>query len=215
MQGNASQYIQKINDGVFCVFDLVATFFKGNFMNKKVLNVMIWLTWGILAFFLIAKLFFGEWYAIVITNEKLVNIGIFIDTHFWVTRAVAFCTTFITYWLYLCACSRQWYLKWKQIAWILPILLALQVLKYFAPTQGSVIDYCLMLVLPYFLKAEYKSVAFVFTCHCLSQMVVAYVRNLPILTNMYNSATILILCIDTYFWLLLYYFYQNKYKKEN
>ena len=72
-------------------------------MNKKVLNVMIWLTWGILAFFLIAKLFFGEWYAIVITK----------------------------------------------------------------------------------------------------------------LTNMYNSMTMIVFGIDLYFWLLLYYFYQNKYKKEN
>jgi hypothetical protein len=184
-------------------------------MNKKVLNVMIWLTWGILAFFLIAKLFFGEWYAIVITNEKLVNIGIFIDTHFWVTRAVAFCTTFITYWLYLCACSRQWYLKWKQIAWILPILLALQVVKYFNPTVGSSLDLVAMILIPYLLKSDFKSTVFVFTAHSLSQLLVTYVRNLPVLTNMYNSATMLVMCIDIYFWLLLYYFYQNKYKKEN
>ena len=184
-------------------------------MNKKVLNVMIWLTWGILAFFLIAKLFFGEWYAIVITNDKLVKIGIFIDNHFWLKRVIAFCTTLITYWLYLCACSQQWHLKWKQIAWIFPILLALQVVKYYDATIGSQLDLIAMILIPYLLKSSFKSTAFVFTAHSISQVLVAYVRNLPTLTNMYNSMTMIVFGIDLYFWLLLYYFYQNKYKKEN
>ena len=183
-------------------------------MNKKVLNVMIWLTWGILAFFLVVKLFFGEWVAIVVTNDKLVKIGVFIDNHFWAYQAVAFLFTLLTYWIYLCACSKQWYLHWKQIAWILPILVVLQLVKIYYPTQGMVLDYCAMFALPYFLHSEYKSTLFVFIAHCLSQMVSLYVRNIPVTPIMYNSMSMIILMIDQYIWLLLYYFYQNKYKKE-
>ena len=123
-------------------------------MNKKVLNVMIWLTWIILACFLVAKLFFGEWVAIVVTNAKLVKIGQFMDSHFWLYQGVAFLFTLLTYWIYLCACSKQWYLKAKQIAWILPVLIALQFVKIYYPTQGMVLDYCAMFVIPYFIKSE-------------------------------------------------------------
>ena len=184
-------------------------------MNKKVLNVMIWLTWGILAFFLIVKLFFGEWVAIVVTNDKLVKIGVFIDNNFWVYEVLTFCFTCLTYYLYLCACSKQWKLSFKSIGVILPILLILHIVKYFNPTIGTQIDLILMMAIPYFLKASFGSTIFVFTAHSASQLITLYVRNIPVSPLMYNSMSMIILMIDQYIWLLLYYFYQNKYKKEN
>lgn len=184
-------------------------------MNKKVLNVMIWLTWGILAFFLIAKLFFGEWVAIIVTNERLVKIGVFIDNHFWLYETLTFVFTLLTYYLYLCACSRKWRLSTKSILCIVPILLILHVVKYFNPTIGMVLDYCTMFVIPYYLGATYKDTAFIFCGHCMSQMASLYIRNIPVNPLMYNSMSMIILMIDQYIWLLIYYFYQNKYKKEN
>lgn len=183
-------------------------------MNKKVLNVMIWLTWGILAFFLVVKLFFGEWVAIVVTNDKLVKIGVFIDNHFWAYQAVAFLFTLLTYWIYLCACSKQWYLRWKQTTWIFPILVVLQLIKIYYPQIGSQLDLVAMILLPYLLKSDFKSTAFVFTAHSISQIVCLFARNMPSLPIVYNSMSMIILMIDQYIWLLLYYFYQNKYKKE-
>lgn len=183
-------------------------------MNKKVLNVMIWLTWIILACFLVAKLFFGEWVAIVVTNAKLVKIGQFMDSHFWLYQGVAFLFTLLTYWIYLCACSRQWHLKAKQIAWILPVLIALQFVKIYYAQIGSQLDVVTMILLPYLLKSDFKSTVFVFTAHSISQIVCLFARNMPALPIMYNSMSMIILMIDQYIWLLLYYFYQNKYKKE-
>lgn len=183
-------------------------------MNKKVFNTVIILIWVTIIAFLVAKIFFGEYVAIAYSNPFLVKIGQFIDNHFWLKRFCYFLTTFATYYLYLCACCQVWKLKWKQLAIITPILLVMQVVKYFEPTIGSALDCVCMLSLPYVLGAKYKTTVYIFTAHSLSQIIVAYARNIPLHIINPNFMTMLLLMIDAYLWLILYYFYSNKFKGD-
>lgn len=183
--------------------------------NKKLFNTIIILIWTTIVAFLVAKIFFGEYVAIAYSNPFLVKIGQFIDNHFWLKRFCYFLTTFVTYYLYLCACCQVWKLKWKQLGIITPILLVMQVVKYFEPTIGGMLDYAFMLACPYFLGAKYKTVIYIFTAHTLSQLIVGYARNIPVYAVNMNFMTMFLLGIDAYLWLILYYVYSNKLKGDN
>lgn len=184
-------------------------------MNRKVFNTVIILIWAVLIGFLVAKIFFGKYVGIAYSSPVLVSAGNYVDSHFWLKRACYFVTTFITYYLYLCSCCQVWKLKWKWVAIITPVLLALQVVKYFEPAIGSALDCVLMFILPYFMGAKFKTTAYIFAAHSLSQIIVGYARNIPINVISPNFMTMLLLGIDMYLWLLLYYFYANRFKGGN
>lgn len=182
-------------------------------MNKKVVLTMIILTWIILFSFLIAKLFFGYWFVATINNDIIISIGNFVDNNYWLKMFCYLCTTLLTYWLYLCAVCQQWFLKWKQVLICFPIIVIFFIIKIFNFQIGNSLDYVCMFGLPFLLNAKYKNVVLIFTAHILSLLLVVYCRNFDVGLLNLNFITTIITIIDGYLWLLLYYFYMNKYKK--
>lgn len=180
-------------------------------MNKKVLKTMIALVVIFLCALYVLKIFFPEEFVMVIENEQLIKIGEYVDNNLWLHIILACITSFITYWLYLCAVTHKWYLNWKEILMVLGVIAITQTLYSFDETVdlASGISIISMLILPVFSKANLKDVAIVFSIHYMAQLLSTLIRGLPLLLTNVNYATIFLMTIECYFWLLLFYLYFN------
>lgn len=180
-------------------------------MNKKVLKTMIALVVIFLCALYVLKIFFPEEFVMVIENEQLIKIGEYVDNNLWLHIILACITSFITYWLYLCAVTHKWYLNWKEILMVLSVIAITQTLYSFDETVdlASGISIISMLILPVFSKADLKDVAIVFSIHYMAQLLSTLIRGLPLLLTNVNYATIFLMTIECYFWLLLFYLYFN------
>lgn len=183
-------------------------------MNKKVLRTMIALVIVFLLACYILKIFFPEQFVLSVENETIIVIGKYIDNNEWANYIFGIITSFITYWLYLCAVCRRWYLKWYEIIIVLLVIggsIGLSLLDTNIYSAYSVITF---IVLPLIFKSDLKSVAIVFSIHSLSQTMSLTIRNLPMYITSLNNLVILILSLDMYFWLLLFYISFNYIRED-
>lgn len=185
-------------------------------MNKNVLRTMIILCWVFLALYAVLKLVpqLASKFVIVVNNEKIVKVGQFIDERVWLQQMVHFVFALLTYHLYLCACCKVWHLSFKQYIISLAFILPNQVLTFFYPQIGSNIAFVIMFCLPCAFKADYKTVAIIFATHILGQLGISFIRSAELYMMNMNTISQIIMCIDQYVWLLLYYLYSNLYKEN-
>lgn len=183
-------------------------------MNKKVLKTMIALVIVFLLACYILKIFFPEQFVMSIENENLIAIGNYIDNNAWAYYLFGIVTSFLTYWLYLCAVCKQWYLKWWQCLIVLAVIGASIGLSFYDETIYSALSYTSFVFLPFIFKANLKEVAITYTIHTFAQHITLSIRDLPLLLTNINSLIFTFITIECYLWLLLFYIYFN-YKKEN
>ena len=174
---------------------------------------MITLVAVFLAAIYVLKIFFPEQFVMVIQNEWLVNFGHIVDESWIIHEVCAVITSFITYWLYICAVTRKWALNWKEFILVIIAIALNHILFEFDATIATYIPIIAMIVIPAFSNASIKNVGIVFSFHCISQLLSTSIRSLPLLLKDVNYASILMLGVESYFWLLLFYFIFN-YKKE-
>lgn len=184
-------------------------------MNKKVLKTMIALVVIFLIGLYILKIFFPEQFVFVINNQKLITIGNYISSHWWLQEICDIITSFITYWLYLGATLRKWRLGWREIVAVLITIAITHGLYFVDTTLSSGLCIIAMFILPTIFKAKLFDVTVVFSIHYMSQMLSTLIRGLPLLLTDINYITMLLLIIECYFWLLLLYLCFNYKKGDN
>lgn len=184
-------------------------------MNKKVFITTFVLSGIMLVGCILAKTVFGADLAIIIENSKLIEIGEYLDNHFWIMQLIAFIFTFVTYNLYLCAVAGKKILNWKELLIITPILIGMQFAKIYISALGLYLDMIAMIIMPFFIKSKfdlgkkYKVFIAIYTIHCLGQLLCLYVRSLPIQMISVNSAVSLVAMIDQYIIQIMYYLFGN------
>lgn len=181
-------------------------------MNKKVLKTMIALVVIFLVALYVLKIFFPEQFVMSMENKKLIAIGNYIDNNEWAYYLFGIVSSFLTYWLYLCAVCKRWYLNWWQCLIVLAVIGASIGFSFIDINLYSALSYT-SFILPFIFKAEFKPVAIVFTIHIFAQFLTTSIRDLPMYMATLNSLNIFLLSIDLYVWLFLFYIYFN-YKKE-
>ena len=179
-------------------------------MNNKVIKVMKILTLCFLVSDYILKIFFPEQFMFFIQNEKFIMIGTFIDNHLWLRYICAAITAFITYWLFLCASSKRWYLNLKECLYVLITIIIIRVVSVFDNTLATALQLSSFLVLPAMCNCDLKLSAKIYTFHCIAQALSLGIRNLQIYLTNSNYVTVFLLTIECYFWLLLWYFDNKK-----
>ena len=183
-------------------------------MNKKVIKVMIGLVVAFLLVCYILKIFFPDQFVMVIQNQVAIQIGDYIDTHKWLEVIISATTSFVTYFLYICAVNEKWYINWKELIAILVTIGLIQGLYELDATLSTEISLIAFFIIPAISKAKLLNVAVVFSVHSMAQVLSTLIRNLPFLLGHINSIIILSMTFECYFWLLLFYFYFN-YKRGN
>ena len=182
-------------------------------MNRKVFVSMLALCVSFLAGCYFLKIFFPQEFVMAISNEKIIAIGNFVDSHKWAYYIFGSIFPFITYWCYLCATCRKPYLKWKEALIVIGSILFSYAINEFDANMALQFSYCIMIILPCVLGAKLKEVSIVFSIHILSQYLSLQIRGLPLLLTSVNFATVLLMGLESYIWLALFYIIFN-YKKE-
>lgn len=183
-------------------------------MNKKVFISMLVLTISFLVSFYVLKIFFPQEFVMSIQNEQLIKIGNFIDSHQWAYYIFNIIISLITYYLYCCAVCRKLYLKWYELL-IVFATIGISIGLSFVDSQIlSHFSICAMLILPLLFGGKLKETAIVFSVHGLAQILSLNIRNLPMYIQYYNSLFFMLLSLEMYFWLLLFYVIFNYKKKE-
>lgn len=182
-------------------------------MNKKVIKIMIALVMVFLVALYVLKIFFPEQFMMAIQNERIVAFGNMVDNSWWLHEICAIITSFVTYWLYLCACTRKWSLNWKEIVAVLLVIAITHGLYEWDVNIASGFSIISMFMLPAIFKADLTPTAVTFSFHYTAQLLSTKIRSLPMLLTNVNYATILLMTFECYFWLLLFYLYFNYNKK--
>ena len=183
-------------------------------MNKKVWTTALILVIVFLTLQYIAKAFFPEQFVMVIENQRLLNIGNFIDNHKWSYYLFGIITSFLTYWLYLCACCHKKYLKWHECLIILSIIGGSIGLSILNPEMCALYSLVSMLLLPILFKGNCKSALIVFSTHYTAQWLTLKIRNFPMYMTNINSISLFLTNLECIGWLLLFYILFNYKKKE-
>ena len=177
----------------------------------------------ILVLFYVAKIFFPEFIIGVAEIPRVVEIGKFIDSSKITIHIFNIIIGLLGGCLYCCAACRKKYLKWKDILVLLGLMIILSLVLEFMPAQYSSINFLVVYCSPFILcclnkelsKNTFVSSSVCFLVDILSQVMSCQIRDLLPMTSSFNSATMIILLIDTWIWrLLLYFFFNNKSKKE-
>lgn len=181
--------------------------------NKKLYISMLILIVSFLIAMYVLKFFFPQEFIMAIENEKIINIGNYIDSHAWAYYLFGIFTSFITYSLYCCAVCRRMVLKWWEY---LIILITIGASIGFSFIDSEIVLYIgivSFIILPCIFKAKLREVAIVYPIHSLAQILTLKIRNLPIYIQYHNSLFFALLTFECYLWLILFYIILNL-KKE-
>lgn len=178
-------------------------------MTKNVIKTMLMLVVGYLLAWYVLKIFFPEWFVLQVNNERLIAIGDFIDNSFILDNLLGLVMSYITYTLYLGALCEIKHLNLKQSLVVCGVyILGIFVQKYDI-SLSTYYNIIAMIVLPAIFNCNSKRLALVFTAHFLCQWLSLSIRQLSTKVLAYNSLTCLIMTIECYFWLLLWYLWFN------
>lgn len=184
-------------------------------MNKKVLWSMIILLWVFLIGFAVIKLFFADWFVAVVDNQRIIQIGNFIDTHLYARLLADVALSVLTLHFYLCACKKVWSLSLQWYAVVAVYAVALNVCYLYIPYLAMSLDLIGLVLLPLLMCAERKQTIVIFILHQIAQPLTLIIRSAPLYLADTNYATQFVLVFDLYVWLTLYYLYSNLYKEES
>jgi hypothetical protein len=178
---------------------------------------------AILVLFYVAKIFFPEFIVGVAEIPSIVEFGNFVDSNLWAFLIFHASISFLTGYIYCCACCRCKTLSIIETIIVLGFILFGLLLQYIAPKIYSFYNYFVFIIAPFVILAIRKGIkkkTFISTIICFTvdigtQFLSLFIRDITVLTTCVNSATITILLIDLIIWRLLLYCFYNYQKKES
>ena len=178
-------------------------------MNRKVLKTMLALVIIFLCALYVLKIFIPEQFVLSIEIKVIVDIGNYIDTHMWADYLFGIITSFMTYWLYLCAVCKRWYLKWYECLVVFAVIGINIGLSIFDTNVYTAFSISTFVVLPLLFKGSMSDVAICYPIQLISHALTLSIRNLPAYMEHINSFTIYMVGIESFIWLILLYLFNN------
>ena len=180
-------------------------------MNKKVWTAMLVLTIVFLCFLYVAKIFFPQEFVMCIENERLIQIGSFIDSHKWAYYLANVIIGITTDYLYFGAVTRKFKLNPKLIVTI--VLYNLVYLGIYAFVDiNTIMEYqslfvmastCYMIFVPCLFIKELMPLSITYCANYISQTLSLEIRDFATLLTNVNSITMICFSAESYLWLLL------------
>lgn len=189
-------------------------------MNKKVWTAMLVLTVVFLGFLYVAKIFFPQEFVMCIENERLIQIGSFIDNHKWAYYLTNVCIGILGDYLFFGAVTRKLKLNYKLLLIIVFYNLIYLAVYSFANPQ-ILIDYqelfvitstCYMIFIPCLFTKEILPLSITYCASAISQQLSLSIRDFATLLTNVNSITMICFSAEAYLWLVLCFIIFN-YKK--
>lgn len=177
--------------------------------KKKVVLIAIIVAWVLLLICFIFKLFGSKVFNIVVTNEDFINACNWLDS-----KDGEICKYILAATMYLVstpfvvlasALKPSFKTKWMFI--IIPSLCVVWVVKFFHSIAGMVVEAVVLIVIPCIMSKKWWTGFVGYGLHFLFQVLSMYIRGQQIKVLDTCTLTTLILTIDFYIMVALYYMY--------
>lgn len=174
-------------------------------MNKSVLRTLLAIIIGALVFEYILKFFVPQEFVLAVSSPNLIKFGNFLDTHKIFYYIFCCTTSFMTYFLYTCACSKRKYLNWKYYLSFVGIYIISQILTDYAYELLTPFLVSSMVALAGISNSNIKDFSMVFIIHTIAQNLSLQIRGLTQYIISFNTVSLTMLMSECYLWLLLMY----------
>lgn len=181
-------------------------------VDKQKYKTLLIASWVVLFVCFIIKLFGGNWFNIICENKTFIDLCYVLDY----TKAKYIVSTIVyttsSYLIYLCL-SKQ---KLFNDLWILALLIPASWCKENIAIVGWIIDILVWIVIPV-IKVKIKNswwVAMGIVLILVFQLVSLFTKNININLTNESSLVALIMQIDYYIMIILYYLYIQLYKRK-
>ena len=182
--------------------------------KKNLLKRIITLCWISLIGCLVIKLFGGDYFKLMCDNESFKNLCNWIDGNF-VKEIIRFIFANMCFYIYTCSIIKRKMSKKELIIFELSMII-ITIAKYITPQIGFIADSITMIIIPLkFSKWNWKSTILGFLLINAFQLISLFIRNLGITILEAPILVELLLQVDYYIMLILYYLYSVKLKGEN
>ena len=172
-------------------------------MNKRVTLSMSVLCLAFLFACYYLKFLHPEDFAVTISNERVLFLGDIIDNSPSLTYACAAVTSFVTYYLYCCACAGKSRLGFFGVLAIASTIVIVRVTSVWDVNVATGIQFASFMFLPHLTDGKLKNAAVVYTVHCVAQNLSLTIRDLPMYFTRVNSAVAIVAGAECYVWLVL------------
>lgn len=184
-----------------------------NLTKRNILRKTIVLCWSALIVCLVIKLLGGNYFEVFAKNETIINICNWIDGNIFkkIIRFIFLNMTFILY----CSSIIGKKMNWKQILISVASLVLVEVIKYSSGSLGFIAD-CLVLTLIPLIFSKMKIIRTIigFLLMNAFQIISLITRNISFGVLDETILVEILLQVDYYIMLILYYLYSIKLKGE-
>lgn len=153
--------------------------------------------------------------------EPIVKFGNYVNSHLWAYYLFTTIVSFAIGYFYCCACCRKQRLRLIDVCIVLGQVLLMAVAQRYVPQHYVTLSFVTILLCPTIIclldkRTEIKyfySTITTFSIHTLAQLLSLSIREISLIVTQPNVATLNILLIDLFIWVVLLYNYYNY--KEN
>lgn len=183
---------------------------------QRITQRLLLILWITLFCCFIIKIFGGNWFEIICTNERFIKLCNFIDNNIIVKISVAFLTSYTLYQFYYLAIAQKWYFnKWTNL-FLIGIVLIFIIVRCFIKNIaiGIVFDILQYVIIPIILFKRIRLVGLNAVLIILYMALSALVKNIGIKNINDNTLLSIIYSLDIYVILSINYIYHNTIRKN-
>lgn len=182
-------------------------------VKVKLLQRLIIASWLLLAICFIIKICGANIFEIACNNINFINVCNYIDTHIWVKYILGCLSSYCSVSLFILATIRQYKFKvWQRIVVIVTIICGVAI-KLWNSYIGLSIDFIQLFILPMVFLGKPNKLWFRIivgnVLNILFQIISMAIKDINLAIFDDNTFISLILSIDLYIMLFLYYLYSN------
>lgn len=183
-------------------------------MNKKIATTLLILCIAYIVGYYILKFVFPEKLLLVATDPNILRLGEFVQSNVIIENTFRIMTSFITYYLFSCACTGRFKFKWYEFIIILVFSVISRLCTIYFPNLYTHTATSIMLLLPTILRGKLLYTSISFILHGYLTQFLLEIRGFETIILQYNLVSGIVLMIEGFVWLIiltiLFYLKENK-----
>ena len=172
-------------------------------MNIKIAKTMLALCIIYIVGFYILKFIFPNTLLLVITDPTILKFGDFIQSWTGYLHIYQVLSSYLTFYLFVCASRGSFKLKWYEALYILGAVVICKLINMFAPDFYVHSSMSCMLLLAFLCKGKLGYTSISFTIHGLLSQFLFSIRGFETIIMKINVASGFVMSLECFVWLTL------------
>lgn len=172
-------------------------------MNIKIARTLLILCIVYIVAFYVVKFIFPDFLLLQITDTNVLNFGNFIESGIVYKYIYYMVSTFLTFYLFICASRGSFKLNWKELIYLLIATALCKAVNELIPELYVHTSTSCMFLLAFLCKGKLSYSAITFTIHGFLSQFLFSIRGFETIISKINIASGFILSIECYSWMLI------------